>query len=126
MTAEDSHPEGQDVEAIVVKKKKKKKKRRYTRGSRDLQELGRGYTRSATRVADAVAQGLDEYRSLSNKSSRKKRDGAIRDLPENLSLALGVTMRRASRAAYDVARRLRTRRLWKQTRVLLSPFSIIW
>ena len=116
-------------EPIVVKVGKKKKKRKYTRGLRDIQRLQRGFEQASERVGDGIAAGLSSVRKRSNQSSRKKRDGAIRDALENWSYGMGKALRRSSFAPYDVARRLGTRRLWRQggravATVVTSPFSL--
>src|SRR5262249_54276342 len=99
---------------------KRKKKRKYSRGFRDVQELGRAVSKASTRVARAVAKGMAEYRKQSEKSARKKRDGAMRDFTVNLADGLGKTIRGLSMVPADLARGLNTkgarRRARKQLR----------
>jgi len=89
---------------------KRKRKRKYSRGLRDPQELGRTISKASTRVARAVAKGMAEYRKRSEKSARKKRDGAIRDFAVNLADGLGKTIRGLSMVPSDLARGLNTKR----------------
>jgi len=69
----------------VVFKTKKKKKYKYSRGLKDLQRSSRGVAKVSSRLARSVVKGMDAYRKASDKSARKKRDGAIRDFPLNIA-----------------------------------------
>ncbi len=84
----------------VVFKTKKKKKYKYSRGLKDLQRSSRGVAKVSSRLARSVVKGMDAYRKASDKSARKKRDGAIRDIAKGLSKSL----RASSRVPYDLAR----------------------
>jgi hypothetical protein len=88
---------------------KKKKKRRYTRGFRDIQKSGRGMTTVSSRLVRAVSKGFDEFRTANNKSSRKRRDGALRDFGINVAKGLGKSLRVSSRAPLGLARALNQR-----------------
>jgi hypothetical protein len=103
---------------MVVEKTKKKGKKRYTKGLRDVQRLERGASKATRRLARAVEEGVATYHRRSNKSGRKKRDGAIRDVFDNLSIAAGDALQVASRAPRDLARGLNTKSAWKQVRPL--------
>ena len=109
---------------IVVEKRKKKRKRKYSRGTRGLQELSDGLTKASFRVPNAVAKGLDEFYDRSRKSSKKRRDGAFRDLLRNGARGADRFFRQFGKAPNDVARKVRTRRVWKQTRGLVS--AAVW
>jgi hypothetical protein len=100
-----------DMNAPVVVKvsRSRKGKRRYSRGLRDLQEAGRGLGKVSARLSKAVARGMRRYVRESDRSARKRRDGAIRDLDVNLADALGATLREVSRTPLDIARSLRPR-----------------
>ena len=89
---------------------RRKKKRKYSRGLRDVQELGRTVSKASTRVARAVAKGMTEYRKRSDKSARKRRDGAILDFTVNLANGLGKTIRGQSLVPADMAEGLSTKR----------------
>jgi hypothetical protein len=52
---------------------------------------------------------MRRYVRESDKSARKRRDGAIRDLDVNLADALSATLRQVSRTPVDIARTLRPR-----------------
>jgi hypothetical protein len=101
---------------VVIEKKKKKKKRRYTRGMRTMQEFEMGTTRATQRLGKAISKGLSVYRRRRNKSSRKRRDGSIRDVVENVGKAVSRGMRSGSNAPYQFAKAVNSRRFSKQVR----------
>jgi hypothetical protein len=94
---------------LVVQVDKKKRKRRYSRGLRDLQTVNRGFARASRRSVRAVARGMTRYLKESDKSARKKRDGALRDFGLNVADALGTSLRKSSGIAADLARTFNTR-----------------
>jgi hypothetical protein len=87
----------------------KHRKKRYTRGLRDIQTTNRGLTRASRRLVRAVDEGMTRYLKESNKSARKKRDGAWRDFGLNVSDAIGAGLREASWVPADLARTFNTR-----------------
>jgi len=100
-----------------------KKKRKYSRGLKDLQQLQRTVSRTSTRVARAVAKGMATYRKRSNKSARKKRDGALRDFGVNFAAGLSKTMQILSAVPSDLAAGLNTKRTRKRLRRQLRATS---
>lgn len=104
----------------------KKRKRKYSRGLRDPQKWERGYSKAVRRVGRAVASGLDTYVEKRDKSSFKRRDGAVRDALKNWSKALSKTINKSGKATSDLANGFDTksvRRAVKQVvRVFSSPF----
>ena len=100
-------------------RKTKKKKRKYTRGLKDLQKLERGLSKAARRLSRAAAGGVSLYRRRSNKSSRKKRDGAIKDGLENWTRGLGKAVRKSGDGPYDIAKSLNSKRVSRQVRSAL-------
>ncbi len=123
-------PDGRQPAVHVVEKKKRKKKRRrkVSRELRDLEQLERHLGRAAQRAARAVADGLDAYRLRRRRSARRKRDGALRDLPRNAAEGMAETLRTASRVPVDLARAVDTptarRVLYLGTRIFLLPLRI--
>ncbi len=97
-------PQSTGILKPVVLKTKKKKKYKYSRGLRDIQRSSRGVAKVSLRLARSVIKGMDAYRKASDKSARKKRDGAIRDFGLNIAKGLGKSLRVSSRAPYDLAR----------------------
>jgi len=88
---------------------KQKKKRKYSRGLRDLQKSGRAMSKASSRVSRAVAKGIDAYRKASDKSARKRRDGALRDVGVNVAKGLSRTLRGVSRTPVSLAKALNQR-----------------
>ena len=84
----------------------KKKKRRYSFGLGTVQHLERGVARSLETVSKGVARTFSEYSERSDKSARKKRDGALRDGIENWTKALSKGMRIAGDAPYDFVKQI--------------------
>ena len=84
----------------------KKKKRRYSRGLGTLQHLVRGATRSAETVTSGVARVFSEYNERSDKSARRKRDGALRDGIENWTKAFSKGLQVAGDAPYKFVKEI--------------------
>ncbi|MFZ0306232.1 MAG: hypothetical protein WAL75_26340 [Terracidiphilus sp.] len=104
--------------------KGKKKKRRYSAGLGTIQHLERGVARSLETVSKGVARVFSEYSERSDKSARKKRDGALRDGIENWTKALSKGMRIAGDAPYVFVKQVNRGRGSKQVRKtvrLLTP-----
>lgn len=113
------------TDAFVTVEKKRKKKRKYTRGTRTFQELEMGTSRAAGELAKAVSKGLSTYRRRRDKSSRKRKDGALRDLLNNTGKAVSRGLRAGSEAPYEFAKAVNSRRFSKQlrdaVRIVLPP-----
>jgi hypothetical protein len=105
---------------------KKKKKRKYSRGLKEVQIAERGVSKAGRRVARAMADGFSTYYDRDRKSSRKKRDGAIRDAVKNWAKGLGKAARKSSNAPYDVAKAFDTKTVRRNVRnvvrFLAPPF----
>lgn len=100
----------------IVLKLKKKKKRKYSRGLADLQRAGRGFTKISMRMSRSAFKGMDEFRKASDKSARKKRDGALRDLGVNMGKAASKSLRASSRIPRDFGKILHTRSMRRGVR----------
>jgi hypothetical protein len=109
------------VEVISVGGKQKKGKRKYSGNLRAVQEAERGVSKALWRLTDAASSGVKRWRDETDKSSRKKRDGAVRDAVENASKALGKTLRVASVVPLDASKMLRRLKIRKLVSRLL-PF----
>jgi hypothetical protein len=86
--------------SVTIETVTEKKKRRYSPGLGTLQHVERGVTRSLGTVAEGVARVFSEYSKRSDKSARRKRDGALRDGIENWTKALSKGMQVAGDAPY--------------------------
>jgi hypothetical protein len=113
-------------ESVRVKgKRSRKKKRRYSTGLGTIQHLERGVARSLETVTKGVARTFNEYSERSDKSARKKRDGALRDGIENWTKALSKGMRIAGEAPYDFVKQVNrgpgSKQVRKTVRLLTPP-----
>ena len=94
-------------------------KRKYSKGLRGVQEFERHAARALHRIVRSVDDGLEKWRAATDRSARKRRDGAIRDALENSAGALEVQMRGLSRVPVDVARAVRSLKVRKIVRRLI-------
>jgi hypothetical protein len=98
---------------------KGKKKKKYSRGLKEPQKLEEGTVRATERLAQAAVDGLGTFRKRCNRSSRKRRDGALKDALRNLSRGMEDALTTAAKAPSDLTRKVSVRRL---TRIVLPPF----
>lgn len=96
---------------------KNKNKKKYTRGTKGLQRLVLGVSKAAFRSSNSVAEGLKTFVKRSNKSSRKRRDGLVREVFRNASRGFGDSLTELGKAPGELARRVGTRRVWRTFRV---------
>ena len=97
---------------IKAKGRRKKRKKKYTRGTRGLQRLTFvGLPKGASRVGDSVVEALNVFGKRSNKSARKKRDGAIRYSLRNASKGFSKGLRQLGKAPAEITDRIGTRRV---------------
>jgi len=102
-----------------------KKKRKYSRGLKQFQKSERSLAKVNRRISRAVASGFGTYYERSDASSRKKRDGAIKDAVKNWGKGMSKAIRKASDAPNDVASAFDTKAVRRQIRQvarLLTPF----
>jgi hypothetical protein len=84
----------------------KKHKKKYGRFRKTPIETEESIAKGVHRVARAVEQGLSAWRSNTKKSSRSKRDGAIRDVVKNVGKATSKFGREAAKVPGDIAKSL--------------------
>jgi hypothetical protein len=89
---------------------KRKGKKRYSRGLKEPEKMADSYARAASRLARAVADGVDEYRRSRDKSARRKRDGAIRDVVRNVGRGLEEALTQGAKVPTDLSKRVSVRR----------------
>lgn len=70
------------------------KKRGSTKATRRAQDVEKRATKAMSRIAKAADKGVSKYIERRDKSDAKKKDGGLRDLPENV-------VRSASKAFSD-------------------------
>jgi Family of unknown function (DUF6312) len=115
-------PASESLRPIVINLKKKKK-RRYSRGLSDFHRATRGLSKVSTTMARSLYKGADEFRQASDKSARKKRDGALRDLGLNVAKAMSQSLRASSHIPRDIAKTLNTGTMRRSTRRQIRMLS---
>ncbi|HTQ79823.1 MAG TPA: hypothetical protein VMM92_07490, partial [Thermoanaerobaculia bacterium] len=114
------------LKPVVYERTETKRKKKYSRGLKDAQRFEVDASRAAERLAQAVADGLSEYRSNRDKSARKKRDGAVKDVVRNAGLGLSKALEVAAQAPADLTRSVTP---WKLARLLAPPplrYFVVW
>lgn len=102
--------------AVVLESPKKKKKKKYTRNTKAFQELAQGVSDATFRSSNALSTTAKNFAKRSKKSSRKKRDGLLRDLLRNTSKSFGNGASELGRAPDALARRIRTGQIRRAVR----------
>lgn len=90
--------------------------RNYSKRYKGVQQAERHVSRGLLRIAKSVETGLREWRDATDSSSRKRKDGAIRDALENAAGAVGKQIRVASRVPEDAVRAVRSLKILKAVR----------
>jgi hypothetical protein len=108
-----------------LKGKRSKKKKKYTRGSKGLQRLAVGVSDAVFRSANSVAKGAKTFSKRSKKSSRKKRDGLVRDSLRNASRGFSDGLTELGKAPNEIAKRIGTGQVRRSFRVFIPsvPFG---
>jgi hypothetical protein len=112
---------------IIVRREKKKKrgrrnrKRRYTRGTKNFQRLLLGGAKAGHRVANAFPRENRTIFRRSKRSSRRRKDGIIRDAFKNWSRGLNKGSRELGKAPWPLAKRFNTKQTWRTLRSF-TPF----
>ena len=84
----------------------KNETRKYSRGSKATQKLSLGISKAAYRTVNSFAAGLSTFSDESDKSSRKRRDGMVRDSLRNASKAFEDGLNELGKAPDEIARRI--------------------
>ena len=79
-------------DGIIVLQRTTGKKRR-SRGLRGVQKLIRLVTDSHARAAEIYTDGISNFAERSDRSSEKKKDGLLKDLPKNSTRAARKTFK---------------------------------
>jgi hypothetical protein len=111
---------------IVIKiGNKKKKKKGSSKAARRLESYEKHLSRSARRISRGVKNGVDTYIDNRNRSERKRRDGAIVDLCQNLAKGTARAISESSPILTDYARAMNTKQMRKQIRQFLRPIPVV-
>jgi hypothetical protein len=92
------------------------KKRRSRGRTRRLQDIERGVSKAVRRVARATEHGVSEYIDRRDESERKRKDGPLVDLYENVARGVSVAVSEAGPAGVDVAKAFNTKKSRRQMR----------
>jgi len=95
---------------------KKGKRKRRSRGLRNLDTALNRLTRSGKKLAGAVDDGFKTYRDERKKSARKKKDGAILDLVNNVADGVAKAQEKSGGATKDLLTVFCTKRTKKRVR----------
>jgi Family of unknown function (DUF6312) len=114
-----------DLSKPIVIKTKKQKKKKYSSGLKDVQVIGRRMSKISSDIAHSMSEGVDSYRKASDKSARKKRDGALRDINLNVAKAVSRALRESSDIPFDLAKSLTTRGSRRSARRQIRAISRI-
>ena len=99
-------------------------KRRAKRGSspttRRIEDLERRVSKSVHRVARAAEHGASDYIDARDRSARRRRDGALLDIYENVARGVSTAIAEASPVTVDLAKAVNSKRGRKQMRSALN------
>ncbi|HZT35773.1 MAG TPA: hypothetical protein VFA15_07625, partial [Nitrososphaera sp.] len=93
---------------IEIQRKNKRRKKKYSRGTKGIQRFLFGVSKATSRTANALADGADTFSKRSNKSSKRRRDGFIRDALRNSSHAFSDGATEFGKAPYEITKRIGT------------------
>lgn len=96
-------PEGQR-EVQPEEETPKRRKKKYSPVIGLIQVAGEGAVAGGERTVKGVAKGLRKFRKISERSARRRKNGALVDAPINAAIALSSALREASHAPIDVAK----------------------
>jgi len=82
------------------------KSRKYSRGTKTTQRLSLGISKAAYRTAKSISSGLSTFSDESDKSSRKRKDGMVRDSLRNASKGFEDGLNELGKAPDEIARRI--------------------
>ncbi len=107
-----------------IKRRNKKKKKKYSKGTKGVQRLALGVTDALYRSANSVAKAEKTISKRSKKSSRKKRDGLVRDSLRNASRGISDGFTELGKGPNEIARRIGTGRVRRTFKAFipLVPF----
>lgn len=112
-TATETVQQQPEVDADASDEAPKKKKRKYSKGPMKFaQQAELGVSKGMQRMARAVEEGLGVWRERRDESSRKKRDGALRDALKNYGKAVTKFHKVGAKLPADLTSRLPKLRLF--------------
>jgi hypothetical protein len=100
------------------------KKRGSSRQTRRLEDLEDRFSKSVHRVSKAVNKGVSTYLDERDRSARKRRDGALVDIYENVATGVSETVADSAPVLTDIAKAFNRRKVRKQFRSFIR--NIPW
>ena len=99
-----------------------KPRRKESKELKGLLKAERAASKAASKLSRAVARGVEEYRRRSEKSARKRKDGAVADLARNVASSVGEAVRGASEVPAQLTRAIDPKTVRRAIKALRSPF----
>jgi len=108
----------------IEKRTGRGKKRRYSKGLKGTQTFERRISKSAHRVTKAVEKGVREYLDERNRSSERRKDGALIESYVNVARGVSEGIADASPAITDVAKAINSKRTRKVMRNVINALTM--
>jgi hypothetical protein len=105
-------------------RKGKKKRRRYSRGTKVWQQSALSGTKLMRRLTGAWSDGFRVYNKRADRSSRKKRDGFLKDMFKNSAKGLSKTIRVTSKTPKDFVKVVYPKAARRQGRRFFRAFRL--
>ena len=105
-----------EMHADVTSEPKKKKKKGSTKTTRRAKDVEKRVTKAMRRFSRAAESAVDKYTERRDKSDRKRKDGALIDMSENLLRGISKGAGKAAPAIGDAMKTLSTKKTRKSMR----------
>ncbi|HVV81889.1 MAG TPA: hypothetical protein VHE35_02375 [Kofleriaceae bacterium] len=93
--------------------------RKYSKRLGRVQKVERSVSKAVHRLVRAADAGVGKWRDATDKSSRKRKDGAVKDALENFAKATSRSIRQVSRTPEDIVRIVRKAKVGKLVRRII-------
>ena len=91
----------------------------YSEGTKGAQRLTLGVSKAAYRTANSFARGFSTFADRSEESSRKRRDGLVKDILRNSSKAFEEGMNEFGKAPDEIAKKISSRTVTRMFRLFI-------
>ena len=108
---------------LGLRKTKRGAKRGSSPTARRLERLERNVSDAADRVARASGRGTSRYVKARDRSARRRRDGALLDIYENVARGVSRAIAEASPATVDLAKGINSKGARRQMRSALDELD---
>jgi hypothetical protein len=123
-TSTDKTPNYPVVGASAGSDDSRRKKRGSSRTSRRLEDIEDRFSKSVHRVTKAVNRGVTTYLDKRDRSARKRRDGALVDLYENVATGVSETLADSAPVLTDFAKAVNRRKTRRQIKRFLRNIPL--